>query len=146
MIHPNEILLQKVDFLSKDIANQLYGKSIERVKNRRKLTFVKSYWYLNRLQNLGGFKGFKIISPTLVLAYSTPAKVKLNKGPFKYCVIKRVGGEVNDYFTSESWYTSLAIFDYRLGGVKKGQNFDYVMFEWPLSHFILELPFWKLVK
>lgn len=77
MIHPNEILLQKVDFLSKDIANQLYGKSIERVKNRRKLTFVKSFWYLNRLQNLGGFKGFKIISPTLVLAYSTPAKVKL---------------------------------------------------------------------
>lgn len=140
MIHPNEILLQKVDFLSKDIANQLYGKSIERVKNRRKLTFVKNFWYLNRLQNLGGFKGFKIISPTLVLAYSTPAKVKLNKGPFKYCVIKRVGGGV--YF----WYTSLAIFNYRLGGVKKGQNFDYVMFEWPLSHFILELPFWKLVK
>ena len=127
MIHPNEILLQKVDFLSKDIANQLYGKSIERVKNRRKLTFVKSYWYLNRLQNLGGFKGFKIISPTLVLAYSTPAKVKLNKGPFKYCVIKRVGGGV--YF----WYTSLAIFNYRLGGVKKGQNFDYVIFVRSLS-------------
>jgi len=33
-----------------DIANQLYGKSIERVRDRLKLHFVKTYWQYNRLQ------------------------------------------------------------------------------------------------
>ena len=63
----------------KDIANQLYGKSCEKVKDRRKVIFVKSYWYFNRLQNLSGYRGHKVISPTLVLVYMTATKVTLNK-------------------------------------------------------------------
>ena len=36
--------------LCKDIANQLYGKSIERVRDRLKLHFVRTYWQYDRLQ------------------------------------------------------------------------------------------------
>ena len=36
--------------LCKDIANQLYGKSIERVRDRLKLHFIKSHRQYNRLQ------------------------------------------------------------------------------------------------
>merc|ERR1711894_823275 len=62
-----------------DIANQLYGKSIERVRDRLKLHFVRTYWQFNRLQNMSGFRGYKIVSDSLVLVFMTPAKVRLNK-------------------------------------------------------------------
>ena len=65
--------------MCKDIANQLFGKSIEKVKGRRKVIFCKTYWYFNRLQNLSGYRGHKVVSSTLVLVYMTPAKVTLNK-------------------------------------------------------------------
>ena len=47
------------------------------------------------------------------------------KGPFKYYVIKRMGGwgKPNDYAVTE--FVCLIRFDYRLGGwVQKGQNLD----------------------
>ena len=69
----------KTNFFHNDIANQLYGKSIEKVKNRRSAVFVRDYWHLNRLQNYRGFKGFKIIYPSLVIAYRIKPKVKLQK-------------------------------------------------------------------
>ena len=65
--------------ICKDIANQLYGKSIERVRDRVKLHFCRTYWHFNRLSNMTGFRGFKIISPDLVLVFTTPTKVKMNK-------------------------------------------------------------------
>lgn len=62
-----------------DIANQLYGKSIERVRDRLKLHFVRTYNHYNRLQNMSGFRGSKIVSPSLVLVFMTPNMVKMNK-------------------------------------------------------------------
>ena len=46
----------KTNFFHNDIANQLYGKSIEKVKNRRSAVFVRDYWHLNRLQNYGKYQ------------------------------------------------------------------------------------------
>lgn len=63
----------------KDIANQLYGKSIERVRDRLKLHFCRTYWQFNRLQNITGFRGCKIVSPYLVLVFMTPTEIQLNK-------------------------------------------------------------------
>ena len=63
----------------KDIANQLYGKSIERVRDRLKLHFCRIYWKFNRLQNITGFRGCKIVSPYPVLVFMTPTEIQLNK-------------------------------------------------------------------
>ena len=61
------------------MANQLYGKSFERVRDRLKLHFVRTYWQYNRLQNMSGFRGSKIVSDSLVLVFMTPTKIRMNK-------------------------------------------------------------------
>ena len=61
------------------MANQLYGKSFERVRDRLKLHFVRTYWQFNRLQNMAGFRGHKIMSDSLVLVFMTPTEIKMNK-------------------------------------------------------------------
>ena len=56
---------------------------------------------------------------SLILSGLKPIQILLSlEEPFKYYVIKRVSewGSSNDYSVTESWYTLLVIFDYRLGG------------------------------
>ena len=50
-------------------------------------------------------------------------------------VIKRGGrGRPNDYVIMEELVFLLVTIDYRLGGwVKNDQDFDYLIFEWPLT-------------
>ena len=55
------------------------GKSIERVRDRMKLHFCRTYWQFNRLQNMSGYRGCKIISPDLVLVFTTPKQAHMNK-------------------------------------------------------------------
>ena len=58
---------------------QLYGKSCEKVRDRLKTSFCRSFWHYDRLQNEPGFKDVKIVTEDLVIAYQIPPEVTLNK-------------------------------------------------------------------
>ena len=67
--------------LIKNMANQLYGKSIERVKDRLNAVFCYTWRRFNKLVSSTGFKACKIISeePPLCIVYMRKSKVLMNK-------------------------------------------------------------------
>ena len=61
---------------------------------------MKSWYYFNRLTNSSGFRGAKVISPDLVLVYTTPPTVRMKKPT-------QVGATIlewSKYFMMEKWH------------------------------------------